>query len=359
MFSKKGLAILLILFFVVLWILSGCSSDEIKSGEKLTISGFGEEIELSLGEIKKFDEVNLEVDSINSDDEKERRKVKGVLLEDIIGSYFEKGMKDVASLRFYAGDGYSVEIPGEVLESEKIILAYGMDGKPLKEWEKPLRSVVTNQRTMYWVKNLVKVGLNQQEVSLIPDRIIFIDTLVKNVPAFEYEYYGHADEAVKVDDLLCDFNFRDLSENVAIKSSDGLEKSEEEGIFNSGAIKIDGSGSPAFLSDSLPRGMWVKNILWFRYERTTYFSCQEGLEYFKKSKVGRKEGIAMGDVFKEVGLGEADSYSFTASDGFKLNIQAEDIGQALIYFNQDKELELSLSGGEGKILKNLLLTETD
>jgi hypothetical protein len=43
-----------------------------------------------------------------------------------------------------------------------------------------------------------------------------------------------------------------------------------------------------FLSELLPKGMWVKDILYFIYGGSAYFSESSGFEVFDKVNAGRK-----------------------------------------------------------------------
>ncbi len=80
---------------------NSASQDAGNSGEKIVISGLGEDKEISVEELKKIEPVSTEAVTINSKNEKSAQKVKGILLEDILRKYFEKSQKDLSAIIFY------------------------------------------------------------------------------------------------------------------------------------------------------------------------------------------------------------------------------------------------------------------
>ena len=348
---KKVFAVFLILMFLVtLSIFISCEKgtgteenaalqDANNNSDKIVISGLGEDKEISVEELKKIEPITTVAATIDSKNEKSTEKVKGILLENILKKYFGKSQKDLSAMVFFAGDGYSVEIPKEIINSRDIILAYEFDDRPLDSESKPFRVVVPDERTLYWVKNLVKIELMENRIEAELSKIVFLDTAASSITQYDFDYYGVKDKAVKTEELLAKFNQDTLPDPIYIESSDGLKKVEELEIFNKAFIKVGGEDAPSFLAEDLPKGMWVKNILKFSYGPTVYFSIDEALVAFENKQIDDLKGVAVKDIINEVGLPEVKSYLFTALDGYSAEIESSDIEKGLIYLNEKGELE--------------------
>jgi DMSO/TMAO reductase YedYZ molybdopterin-dependent catalytic subunit len=367
---KKVFAIFIILMILAtLLIFISCKKDTQTVGaaasqnadsdtEKIVISGLGEDKEISIEELKKIEPITTVAATINSSNEKSSQKVKGILLEDVLKKYFNKSQKDLSAIVFYAGDGYSVEIPKEILNSRDIILAYELDGRPLDSESKPLRVTVPDERSLYWVKNLIKIEIIENRAEVELNKIVFLDTAASSIELQDFDYYGVKDKAVKTEELLAEFSQGTLPDAVRIESSDGLKKVEELDSFKKALIKITGEDAPAFLADDLPKGMWVKNIIKFSYGPTVYFSIDEALATFENTQINDLMGASIKDVIEKAGLTEAKSYLFTASDGYNTEIKSTDIEKGLIYLNEKGELETYFKDlPKNSSVKNLLSIE--
>lgn len=367
---KKFLGILLVLMILItLSTLISCeksvktdedtASQDITIGtDKIVISGLGDDKEISVEELKRMEAVTMVASTINSDNEKSTRKVKGILLEDILQKYFEKSQKDLSAIIFFAGDGYSVEIPKEIINSRDIILAYELDGRPVDSETQPFRAVVPDERSLYWVKNIVKIEIIENRTETELNKIIFLDTAAGSIEQQDFDYYGVKDKAVSAEDLLTKFSQDTLQGAIYIEASDGLKKVEEADIFKKALIKIGGEDTPAFLAEDLPKGMWVKNILKFSYGPIVYFSIEEALAAFENKQTDDLKGVAVKDIINTAGLPEAQSYLFTALDGYSTEIGSSDIGKGLIYLNEKGEPETYFKDlPKNSEVKNLLSIE--
>lgn len=342
---KKLMNKILVFTFVVLLLFStACSNkamkatdnDEAKEPQKtqetveITIKGLkdGEKL-ITLDKLKEMESVTEEMESLSSSGEIKKKKVKGVPLESVL-SLYETSQKNHNGIRFIAGDNYSIVVPKEVLQKREIVLAYEVDDKPLDEKALPLMVAVPDERSMYWVKNLMQIELLEEEQS-VNNKIVFLETAVAGMNKEDYTYYESVDKAVKVTDFIKNFAEETDKTGVYLKAVDGLEKEEDIDVFKSGYIKTTGKDIPLFLSPELPKGMHVKNILFFTYGDTIYFSINQGLEAFEKKAVEDNEGIPLKSIFKEVGLVNGDKYLCTAEDGYEAEMSADDISKGLIY----------------------------
>lgn len=325
-------------FAIVMILTAACSNNAIETNEgttqeespQLIIKGLKDgDKTISIETIKEMESVTREMESISSSGEIKNKKVKGLPLEDLLGLY-EASQKDYSGIRFIAGDSYSIVVPKEILDKREIVLAYEVNDEPLDKKTLPLMLAIPDERAMYWVKNLMEIELLNEESSAI-NKIVFLDTAVSSLESEDYTYYESQDEAVKVTDLLNNFSGESDKKGVDLKSVDGLEKEEDIEVFKTGYIKITGKDIPLFLSPDLPKGMHVKNILFFSYGETVYFSLNQALEAFEKKAIDDGEGIPLKSIFKELGIAQADKYLCRADDGYEVEIAADDVAKGLIY----------------------------
>lgn len=342
-------AILLVVLTGSLAIFPGCKSqkdsEEILSENEsasdtqqtLTISYLGEDKIINMDEIMKLDTFERKVMPVPREgEEKKERTVKGVILDDVFQKFVGVSQSDLFSIRFVAGDGYAIEIAKDLLQSREIILAYEIDGEPLEDYEKPFRSIVPEVFEMYWVKNLIKIEIIEERQQADIKRIILMESRIKVIPEQEYIYNNSSDRAVKIADLLNDFGDGNISDIVLILSVDGLEKNEKLSIFTDAFIKYTGEDAPAFTAEDIPRGMWVKQILYFVHGHSAYFSTLSGFEAFSVIDVEGKSVISLADVFSKCGIENSSKYIFKAIDNYSVEIEKDSIDSGYIYIGDDE-----------------------
>ncbi|WZL72379.1 molybdopterin-dependent oxidoreductase [Clostridiaceae bacterium 35-E11] len=301
----------------------------------------GKEI-IPIEKMKETKVVTKEMESITSSGEIKKNRVKGISLEDILQSY-GTSQKNYSGIRFIAGDGYSIVVPKEVLEIRDIVLAYEIDDQPLDQQSLPLRVTIPNERAMYWVRNLTKIELLKEEMMTI-NKLFFLETATNLLKHEDYTYYESTDKAIKGMDIIQNCSKDKTYEGMFFKSVDGLEKKENIEVFQTGYIKVTGKDIPLFLSPELPKGMHIKDILWFSHGSTAYFSIESGGEVFEKRRVDEEEGIALKDIIKETEIQKRDKYLCKGVDGYELEISADDIDKGLIYINDKEEYTLIFEG---------------
>jgi len=312
----------------------GAAGSEGDSPDYLTIDYDGQEIVISMDDILELDGIEKEVTPVPKDDEEiEARLVKGVLLEDVFREFVGISQKDPGSIRLIAGDGYSIEVPGDLLKTREIILAYEVDGRPLDSWERPLRSIVPDVFEMYWVKNLIKIEVAASRTAEEIEKVIMMESRISYIPDQEYDYYGDADRAVRISDLLLEYG-KD-PENVFARGVDGLEKNEKPGIFKSAFLKYTGEDSPMFLSPDLPKGMWIKEVLYFTYGSAAYFSAAGGFKVLDTETVEGIESVNLSHILEECSISPSDSYTLTAVDNYSVGVDAGSLDLGYVYLQDN------------------------
>lgn len=328
------LAVLLATSFLLPACKSSTSGEASEAAEGLIVEYNGQETVISMDEILELDETEREVTPTSKEDEEvETRQVKGVLLEDLLQEYIGISQEDPQAIRLIAGDGYSIEVTEDLLMTRDIILAYEMDGRPLDILSKPLQIVIPDVFEMYWVRNLVRIEIVGSRAASDIGVIVMVKSRASQVPDYNYYYSTGAGDAALISEYLIESG--EEPENVYIKSVDGLEKNEKPDTFKSAYLKYTGEDSPMFISEDIPKGMWVKNILYFTYGNTAYYSADSGFEVLDMEDIGGMDAVSISDIFSECGLEQSDKYVFEALDGYSVEIDKGSIGSGYLYIQEN------------------------
>ena len=138
-----------------------------------------------------------------------------------------------------------------------------------------------------------------------------------------------------------------------------MEKNETLPIFQEAYIKITGADAPAFLAQDMPKGMQVKNILYFSNGSTAWVSYEKAKESLEILNLDNKEGIQVSAVLKEIGFTEGEIYTFTASDDYIVEINVGDLEKGLLYQDEKGRINAYFDGlPKNTTVKDLLSIET-
>lgn len=345
-FIKKAFfSILLVL--AVLVTITACGNENIEDltyDGSLLITGLDEEIEILYDDIysNEDDKKSTSVKGLTSAEELLEFEVTGLYLSDILANY-DYSMDDFESIRLMAGDGYGINVPKELFQKKDIILAYYIDGKPIDSELQPLRAFINDERTMYWVSNLIQINLTLNGVVEEGDavesleKVVLLETAVQGLEIHEYNYGGNIDEAVNVSDLL-DSYVNNKTESVYFVAADGFKKSEKLKVLEQGIIKMTGEFAPLFTGQDLPEGMQLKDILFLDIGDTTFMSINKALDTYNERTIDNQVGIALDDLIGALGL-EGDTYIFTAKDGYSAEIGKENLKDGIITKSESEGYE--------------------
>lgn len=268
---------LLLLAALLLLACGGCAADKAEPGpssggagdEAITISGLpGGPITVTVEELKALPAETEEALSISSSGEESTVPYKGVDINTVLEPH-GVSLDDYSGVRLVAADGYSIEVHEDILRSQRLFLAYELYGEPLWEENRPLRVVIPNVRSMYWIKKLREVHLIQGDGGTAVQTLY----LAENMPAA-------AGEAGELDLALLLGLEQDT--RVTIIAADGLVKKEtlEIGRINY-FISREGEDAPEFYSPDIPRTMYVKKVAALIHGDCAYlfagaFAAEEG-----------------------------------------------------------------------------------
>ncbi len=334
--NLTGLVTLLLLIFLF-------STFVFAAPESFTVTGIDNKvIEVSVSELKELPVVEDEVTSVDSSGDENDYKIKGALFADLLG---KKGISydNIKSLRLIAGDGYAIEVPAEIIKNRDIILAYKINGEPLDERTKPVRAVIPEERSMYWVRNVIEIKIVDIVKTASIKELLFMETAFSELEKHDYTYYESLDKAVKVEEFVDLAGFSTESRTITMKAADGFNKNEDEDVFLSGYIKITGDHAPLFLSPDIPKGMHVKDLLFVEYGDNTAFSLEQGLKIMPVTEVNDIKGIKLSELVDESGLIKADKYKLTAVDGYAVEVSYDDMKSGIAYIDEKDRVRCSFT----------------
>jgi len=315
------------------------------------------DITISVERLKELPVVEKDVTSVDSSGDEDDYTVKGALFSDLLES-MDASQEDLKAVRLIAGDGYSIDIPEPVLQNRQIILAYEINGEPLREKVKPVRVIIPEERAMYWIKNLTKINVVEMVKTVDINSLVFLETAVTQVKKVDYTYYESEDKAVKAASLADHIGLTTDKRTVAFRAVDGYEKDEKLDIFREGYLKVTGDHAPMFLSPEIPKGMYVKDVLYVNYGSSSICSVSSAMKTFEKATIDGTEGVSLVKVAAEAGLITADKYKLTAVDGYSVEISAADMENGIVYLEGEEMVRCSFSELSKKYwVKNLYKIE--
>lgn len=336
--SKMSLLILIAVFMLFTY----CSLT-VFAVEKFAITGLGEDrITVSVEKLKELPAVEKEVVSEDSSGDKNYYKVKGALLSDLVSDLGESPDR-INSVRLIAGDGYSIEVPEQIMKNKKIILAYEIDGELLYEKSRPVRAVIPGERSMYWVKNLVEIKVVDLVKTAEVNSLRFLETATAELKKVDYTYYDSTDKAVEISKLVDYMKLNKDFRTVNLRAFDGFEKKEKDDIFLNGYLKITGDNAPLFISPDIPKGMHVKNLLFIGYGSDVIFSLEEALALVETSSINDKMGIRLSKLVEMSDLSKVDKYKLEAIDGYSVEVSAADMEKGIVYFDEKGRIRSSFA----------------
>ncbi|MEG2928395.1 MAG: FMN-binding protein [Oscillospiraceae bacterium] len=305
---------------------------EIAGKQAITIMGLTDGDKSYTGEqVKAFEAVEADTVSVNAAGEKTPTKCKGVLLETILADC-GTSQKNYGSIIITATDGYAIEIPADVLQKRDIIISYETNGEPCD-----LRSVVPDERAMYWVKFIEKIELMNPVEEVPIKKVLMQETLLKPLAVTEYKYKDSADQAVAMADVLTAMGAK--TDFVTLTGADGWGKAEKWDLAQAQYLKITGEDAPMFVGPDLPEGMRLKKTLSIKTGENCCVSVEMAKEKLGANsfKVGgaAAEGVKASALLKELGAKEAANYTLTGADGFTKTITAGDMEKCYITLEED------------------------
>jgi len=317
---------------LLLVLLQGISSAE----ESLTIRGlFAEETMVPLVMIRELPQVTEQVIPLTSAGPAEPYSATGALLSDLLAEY-GKGQDGLLGIRLLASDGYSVDVPREILLQRQIMLVHTVDAKPLADQGEALRVVIPGERAMYWVRNLTEIEIMGHVQFAETKTVYFLESLAARVPLIDYAYNGEVDQALRIGDTLEKLGLTGQPTRILFTAADGFEKSETPGTFSSSYIKMTGEHAPLFLSPELPEGMQIRDIVCIIYADHAFVSLRQAFEYYQSVNVDNVKALPLAELLADLGMVQGERFRLTALDGSQTELEAEELMGGFLFFAESQ-----------------------
>lgn len=156
---RKKIFALMAVIIMSLTVMTGCGTDDIDiSGYDdmtLTLTGVeDEDIVLTVADLKEMKCKTIKTESTS--DKIGEVKATGPWLDTVLEQY-GCTQADFKSIKFYGSDEYDAKLYTEYLAEHPIMLAYGINGEPLDEGTKPVRVIIRDSDSAYWVRMVTKI----------------------------------------------------------------------------------------------------------------------------------------------------------------------------------------------------------
>lgn len=156
---KKRWLVIVAMLLVSVIACTGCGAD------KIDVSGY-EDVELVLCGVEENDIVlsvkdlqSFEVETITAESTSDKIgevRATGVWLDTVLEAYGCE-QADFSKLHFCGSDEYDVNLYSDYLKEHPIFLAFGMNGEPLDEESIPVRVIIRDSDSAYWVRLVTEI----------------------------------------------------------------------------------------------------------------------------------------------------------------------------------------------------------
>ena len=328
---KKHLWIFALLMIAVM--IPGCASTDVPPNtpqdESIVIAGLVTgDATYTVEQLKALDAFSGHVEGADSAGDAVEFDVTGAYFTDVLEQN-GSSQAELAGIRISATDGYSVEVSQDILAARDIILAYELNGEPLDADSAPIRVIIPDERAMYWVRMVAKIEVISVRTPEEVSGVYFMETLYSDADYEDYEYLGERYQTLNTKTILTSYPGNGGSV-VLMTAADGLKKNETVENFYKGAITMTGENAPEFFSATLPEGMFVKELILFKYGGNAFYFAPSAMEY--------SQTLTLQVVADECGLIEAERYTLVLADGNTLTVEAEDLQKWQVACGDDVSL---------------------
>lgn len=313
-------------------------------------------VRIDTDKIQEFEQLEMDVILINTTGTETKMRVKGPTLRDVLK---EQGLDldDYEGVGLTGRDGYYTMVDREKLASSDVILVWQVDGKPLKDKEKPVRLAIPSELGPYWVKMLSNVDLYSEIAPKDVDKLHMFEPLTADIEPYYYEYYGSKDKSIEVGQILNKFDFVDEKGFFTMGASDGLAKNETISLVRQRYfIKVEGENSPMNIAPNFKLGMNVKNMTHFSTTKDSVIFPEKMIEVVRTKTIDGVEGLLLEDVLLTADMRWNENNSFVAIDteGKELEISLDEMLGSYITSENKK---VNLYNEKGRVLTDLLRIE--
>lgn len=121
----------------------------------ITLSGLeGGDRSITVKDLKEMECVTKKTHSTS--DKIGEVRATGPLLDTVLEPY-GVSQSEFSKVKIYAKDDYAITLSKDILDEKEMILAFGMDGMPLDEEDKPVRIIIPESDSAYWIRMVEKI----------------------------------------------------------------------------------------------------------------------------------------------------------------------------------------------------------
>ncbi len=313
-------------------------------------------IRIDTDEIKEYEQVDLDVTLINTTGTESDMHVKGPTLRDVL----EKegiDLSDYEGIGITGRDGYYTMIDKDKLDVNDIILTWQVNGKGLKDNEKPMRIAIPFELGPYWVKMVSNIDLYDEISPKDIDKVHVFDALTNDIEPYYYEYYGSKDKSIEIGKILAKFDVVDEKGFFTMGATDGLVKNETISMVRQRYfIKVEGENAPMNIAPNFKLGMNVKGMTHFSTTKDAVIFPDKIKEVVRTKQSNGREMLLLEDVLLTSGMRWVDDDKFEAvgTDGTRQELSLNQILSGYI-INENKKVILYID--ENEIMEDLLRIE--
>lgn len=327
-----------------------------KDSNSFAINWEGGLIRINTEKIKEYEQVEIDVILINTTGTETPLSVKGPTLRDILeGEGID--LSDYEGIGVTGRDGYYTLIDKEKLETNDVILAWEVNGKPIKEDEKPVRVVLPNELGPYWVKMVTNIDLYDKISPKDIDKVHIFEPLVEDIEPYYYEYYGSKDKSYELGRILSKFDEVDEKGFFTMVSVDGYVKNETISMVRQRYfIKVEGDNAPMNIAPTLKLGMNVKHMTHFSTTKDAVIFPDKMSQVVRTKDIGGKEGLLLEDVLLTAGMRWSEETRFALADrnGGEKEISYEEMLNSYMVYDENI---ISIYQGDRELMKDIIRVE--
>ncbi len=313
-------------------------------------------IRIDSEELKQYPQIEMDVTLINTTGTETKMHVKGPTLKNILEQE-KMDLRDYAGIGVTGRDGYYTLIDKEKLDVNDVILAWEVDGKEIKDEEKPVRVALPMELGPYWVKMVSNIDLYKEISPKDIDKVHMFYALTKDIEPYYYEYYGSKDKSIEVGKILKQFDEIDNKGFFTMGANDGLIKNETISlVIQRYFIKIEGENAPMNISPNFKLGMNVKHMTHFSTTKDAVVFPEKMIEVVRTKEIKGNEALLLEDVLLTAGMRWNDGDKFTAVNTLneKVELTLEDMQKSYISYEEET---VNLYREENEIMSDLLRIE--
>lgn len=155
---KKNRLIFILAVLSALLLFGGCGTDDIDISSyqdaSLSLDASGKTHTVTIADLKEMDCVTVKTHSTS--DKIGEVRATGPLLETLLNQY-GLSQKECKKIKIYGKDDYDITLSATFLGENDIIMAFGIDGGPLDQEAAPLRIIIPESDSAYWIRMVNRI----------------------------------------------------------------------------------------------------------------------------------------------------------------------------------------------------------